>query len=127
MTRTLFAVISVVLVTGASTLAHHSYGDFFRDKDVSIEGEIEALVYGNPHVVLNLRTRDLHTYTAEWGNVRQLCRAGVTSTTLKVGDLVIVTGSPARNPTDRRLALLREIRRPVDGWRWSKDQWLAAC
>jgi hypothetical protein len=36
--------------------------------------------------------------------------------TLKAGDYVVITGSPGRNPADRKVHLKR-IERPSDGWR----------
>jgi hypothetical protein len=43
---------------------------------------------------------------------------GIARDTLKPGDYVIVTGSPARNPTDPRIRM-KSILRPKDGWKWN--------
>jgi len=39
-----------------------------------------------------------------------------------VGDRLVVGGSPHRNPDARKLTLLAEIRRAVDGWAWRSTQ-----
>jgi hypothetical protein len=57
----------------------------------------------------------VETYTAEWSNPRRLTQSGVNKDTLKPGDRVVLTGSPGRNPAERKLHL-KGIRRPADGW-----------
>ena len=48
----------------------------------------------------------------ENGSVRPLA--------VKVGDKVIITGDPGRNPADHRLRM-RTITRPSDGWKWGGE------
>jgi hypothetical protein len=56
-------------------------------------------------------------WSIEWGAAGQLAQQGVRTGTLKVGDHVIVVGSPGRNPEDYRLRM-RSITRPSDKWTW---------
>jgi hypothetical protein len=121
MRRTFFAVIGAIVLTGGSGLAHHSYAEFQTDQTVSIEGDVEELLFVNPHVVLKVHAKDSHTYTAVWQAAYQLARTGVIRTTLNVGDHVIVSGSPARDSANYTLSLLKEVQRPLDGWRWSRQ------
>jgi hypothetical protein len=118
MTRTLLAGVVVTVLGAGSAQAHHSYGAYFEDQSVSIEGTIESIKFANPHVVLTLRTDTSQVYTAEWQNLIQLGHAKVTATTLKAGDRIIVIGAPPRDPSSHIVTLLKEIRRPSDGWRW---------
>ena len=118
MPRTLFAVGALLVATSAA--AHHSYADFFLDRTVAVEGDLVRYTYANPHILLELKTRDAQVYRAEWAAPNNVKRAGVQRTTLKVGDRLVVTGNPARDPDAFRLARLVEIRRPKDGWRWSR-------
>ncbi len=111
-------VIGTIVLAGSSARAHHGYADFLINQSVSIEGDIEELRYANPHIVLKILAADSTLYTATWESPKQVERAGVKRTTLKVGDHVIVTGAPARNPASHELAPVREIRRPRDGWKW---------
>ena len=46
-----------------------------------------------------------------------LMRAGLTRSTLRPGEEVIVTGSPSRNASAHKL-IMRRIVRPSDGWEW---------
>lgn len=118
MRRTVVAVIGAVVLVGSTGRAHHGYTDFFLDQRKSIEGDIYQLRYGNPHIVLEIRTADETLYTATWGPPYQVERMGATRTTLKVGDHVIVTGAPPRDPASRHLMPIRQILRPRDGWKW---------
>ena len=112
-------VISSALWATATLEAHHSYAAFDREHPVSVEGDIERVVFANPHVVISLRT-DSTTYSVEWGNLNQMLRWSVTKDTLKAGDHVVVTAAPTHDPNDLRLSVVTGIRRPSDGWHWTR-------
>ena len=119
MARLIALTCAGVLLAAASLGAHHSYAAFDREHPVSVEGDIDNLLFANPHVVVSLRTAD-GDYKVEWGALNQMVRWNITRDTLRVGDHVIVTAAPTHDPADRRLSIVREIRRPADGWRWSR-------
>ena len=119
MTRTLVGTVAAVLMALAA-YAHHSYGAYFEDQTVTLDGTIETIRFANPHVVLTLRTDQAQVYTLEWQNLIQLRHGNVGPATLKAGDRVIVIGSPPRDPSSHTITLLREISRPADGWRWRR-------
>jgi hypothetical protein len=121
MRRTVLAVVGALIFAGGSIYAHHGYANFYAptERTVSIEGDLESLVYANPHVVMKIRAADSTVYTVAWQAVGWVERnAGVTRTTFKLGDHLIVVGSPARDPASHEVTLLREVRRPRDGWNW---------
>jgi hypothetical protein len=119
MTRTIVATIAAVLAAGTA-YGHHSYGAYFEDQTVTIEGTLEAIRFANPHVVMTLKTDAPQVYTLEWQNLIQLRHGNVGPTTLRAGDRLIVIGSPPRDPASHTITLLREISRPADGWRWRR-------
>jgi hypothetical protein len=119
MARMFALTLAAVALAAASLDAHHSYAVFDREHPVSIEGDIERVVFGNPHVILAVRAADV-TYSVEWGNINQMVRTNVASNTLVAGDHVIVTGSAPRDRADHRLSIITDIRRPADGWHWSR-------
>ena len=110
----------VVLLTAGPALAHHSYGEYDQEHPVSVAGIIQQLVIGSPHTVMRVRTDDNTIYTMVWGNAAQLARWGVTARTLRAGDRVVITGAELRDRSFHTMSLLTEIRRPADGWRWTR-------
>jgi hypothetical protein len=120
MRRRLLAAFVASMLPSAAASAHHSYGAYFEDRTVSIEGTVDSIHFANPHVTFNLRTDAGEVYAAEWQNLIQLRHGNVGPTTLKAGDRVIVVASPPRDPSSRKITLLREIRRPADGWLWRR-------
>jgi Family of unknown function (DUF6152) len=118
MRRRALAVVGVIVLAGSSARAHHGYADFYLDRTVSVEGEIDDIRFVNPHVVLKVRAADSTVYTATWRGPYQLARQGVTIATLKVGDHIVVSGCPPRDPRSHELMPLRAVGRPRDGWTW---------
>jgi hypothetical protein len=100
--------------------AHHSYAQFDRCKSVALEGEITNVEWVNPHIVIDLKTKDVPAYRIEWFNLWQLGQAGIAAQTLKPGDHVIITGNAWRDPALKLLSLVSEISRPSDGWNWTR-------
>ena len=120
MKKTLSAAALGAMLYASSADAHHSYGAYYENQTVTIEGTIESLRFANPHVTFELRTDGGDVYTAEWQNLVQLRHGKVGPETLKSGDRVVVIASPPRDPSSHKITLLREIQRPADGWRWRR-------
>lgn len=117
--RRVTLIATFMLATVASVMAHHGYANFDRTKSVTIDGTLEGFVYGNPHVVLKIRSGS-QVYTATWDSANTvLRRANFTATTFHVGDHIVVKGAPARDASSHEIALLNEVVRPVDGWKWT--------
>ena len=126
MRKVLLPLAILVLLAGVTASAHHSFAAFyFEDESVTVEGQVVEYQYRNPHTWLHFTAKDaegvVRTYAAEWSNPGRLRGQGVLQDTLKPGDLVVVTGSPGRTPSEYRLHL-KQIRRPADGWSWSQGQ-----
>jgi hypothetical protein len=139
MRLTALAIVAVV-VAGSSARAHHGYANFFMDRTVAIEGEIQKIRWANPHVVLEIRSSDSTIYTAYFhqsasyyeSRERSLADNKAAAVdprnnyyplnrqSLKVGDHVVVVGSPPRDPASHELVTITEVRRPRDGWFWKR-------
>jgi hypothetical protein len=122
-TRALLGLGLTVLALAGPAHAHHSFGAFyFEDQSVSIEGDLTEFRYVNPHAWVYIAARDNDGVSrqvgAEWANPSRLNQQGIRKDTLKPGDHVIITGSPAREPSEYKLHLKR-IERPADGWKWA--------
>ena len=120
MRRTLLTLAIAIFIAGVTANAHHSFGAYyFENQSTTLEGEVQEFQLRSPHALLLFKARtpegSVETYTAEWANPRRLSDAGITKDTLKPGDLVVVVGSPGRNPGERKVHL-KGIRRPADGW-----------
>jgi Family of unknown function (DUF6152) len=113
-------VASTASLVTLSAPAHHSYAQFDRCHPVALEGDIQNVEWANPHIVISLKTADATSYRLEWFNLPQLQSAGLSTGTLKTGDHVVITGSATRDPALRLVSLLTEIRRPSDGWSWTR-------
>jgi hypothetical protein len=107
-----------IVVPVVSAVAHHGYAEYDRGSMVTLEGAVKKVVWANPHVTLTLDTDKQGEYSVEWGSVAQLTQQGMYTAAIKAGDHVAVTGAVNKNPEKRIITLLREIRRPSDGWRW---------
>ncbi len=113
------------LLVGASSLpaqAHHSFpATYLVDQMITIQGTVTQFLYRNPHSFVHVVAPDPKTgsvveWAVEWGGSDSL--AGITHTTLRPGDKVVVVGNPARD-TDSHRMRMRAIERPSDGWKWS--------
>jgi hypothetical protein len=111
------------LLVGSAAWAHHSFSATYDETaKVRIEGEIAQFLFRNPHSMVHVSAAaddgTVYRWTIEWAGVGTLSGEGVTRESLRIGDHVVVTGNPGRNPEEHRLRLL-SIERPSDGWRWS--------
>ena len=130
MTRLVGLLLATALGVCAAPFSahgHHAYQLFFDVcTSVTIEGRVSSVQWQDPHVWIDLETDDGTTYAAEWTGPRNLTTFGVAADVLKVGDRVVVIGSPPlkpemrRNQTQKVVSALTEIRRASDGWRWAR-------
>ena len=123
MKATLLVALTVTLAAAALPVhAHHSFAATYEEsKTVKIEGTLVQFLYRNPHSFVHVMAPDdngeMQRWAVEWGGVGQLGGQGVTRETLKAGDVVVITGSPGRNPADHRIRMVT-LRRPSDGFGW---------
>ncbi len=116
---------ALLLAVAGRAVAHHSFAATYQADDrIEIQGTVRELVWRNPHSFLRIDVTDedgnTRTWSLEWTSANRLAGTNLTQTTLRPLDVVIATGSPARNPGSARM-LLRQLRRPSDGWEWIGD------
>ena len=114
--------VAAACAFGSPVLAHHSFSaTYLETQSVTIEGEIVQFVFRNPHSFVHVNVKEpdgmIVTYNVEWGGTGQLGNTGVTSASLKAGDVVIITGAPGRNAADHRIRLV-SLKRTKDGFTW---------
>jgi hypothetical protein len=120
MQRWALFVAAVITVGGTATDAHHSISTVYdSSRQVSIEGIVAEFQLVDPHPFLFIdakgRTGEAQRWQLEMDNRRELVSIGVTASTFKPGDLVVVTGSLARRG-GQKLYVLRLDRRADGFW-----------
>lgn len=124
MKHVLAAVLVGLCVTSTRMSAHHSFAAaYLEDQMVTLEGELVQFLFRNPHSFVHVLVKEkdgsIVRYAVEWGGAGQLGSQGVGKDTLRIGDVVVITGSPGRNPEDHRVRVVT-LRRPKDGFVWGE-------
>lgn len=97
-----------LLAAAVPGFAHHSISaEFDTTKTITFTGPVKAVEWGNPHIYTQVEAKDangkVHIYRVEGGPPNALYRAGWKADTLKVGQVVTVTGNPAKNPSSENV------------------------
>src|SRR5215475_3634398 len=99
------AVLGVALVA-APLMAHHSFAaEYDNKKPVKLTGTITKIDWMNPHVYFFMDVEGEGGKVTSWGfemgppNLLQ--RAGWTKNTMKIGDVVVVDGTLAKDGTNQ--------------------------
>jgi hypothetical protein len=115
---------ALILLTfgGGLIFAHHSASaTYIYGKSVRIEGTLKEFIWRNPHSFMKVEAPDekgeRQIWIIEGAAPQQLTEGGLTATTLRPGDQVVVTGRPGRIAEDHKL-LLYTIVRPSDGFKF---------
>jgi hypothetical protein len=95
-------VVPAMIFAAMPLLAHHSFAAEYDDKKpVTLKGTVSKFDWSNPHVYFFLDVTDasgkIVNWPIEWESRIELKRAGWTRDSLKVGDVVTVEGSLARD------------------------------
>jgi hypothetical protein len=99
--------LGFVLAGTATAVAHHAFSaEFDRDKRVEMRGYVTKVEWTNPHVWFYINVKDEKTgrvtnWGFEMGPPHGLQARGWTRELMKIGDEVIVTGSLAKNGSNR--------------------------
>jgi len=122
MKRAAAAILFVAAGLGAiPAWAHHSFAASYDEKQsITIEGNIVAFDYRNPHAWVTLNVADAQgnpvLWQAEWRSPVRLQQDGISKDTLHPGDHILITGSPGKTAEDHRIHL-KIIERPSDGFK----------
>jgi uncharacterized protein DUF6152 len=112
--------LAVAILASATTAdAHHSISSIYDgSRRVTLDGVVSQFQLVNPHPFLFIDVKDGDGRTQQWrlemDNRSELAAIGVTATTFKPGDRVVISGSLAR-AQPQSLYLLR-LDRPADGF-----------
>jgi hypothetical protein len=104
----------VIKIAVAVLVLHHSFAaDFDITKPVALTGTVTKIEWLNPHVHVYIDVKAqqrVERWTVEMGSPNGLGRQGWTSKTMKIGDVITVAGSLAKDGS--RFANARVITLP---------------
>ena len=97
-----FAVVVGFILGTASAIAHHSFAaEFDAGQPINLKGTVTKIEWMNPHTYFYIDVAESNGQTINWGlemgSPNGLMRSGWTRNTLKVGDVVTVEGSRAKD------------------------------
>lgn len=101
--RWLFVAVAGLLLARGPAFAHHSFSaEFDRDKAVNVTGTVTKVEWANPHArfyvdVKDEKTGKVDNWDFELASPNGLMRRGWTRNSMKIGDVVTVTGYGAKN------------------------------
>ncbi len=97
----LFAVVAGLLLISISLSAHHGQAGYNTTETVTVSGAVTEFQFVNPHSIVSLNVKDDKGETQAWQgeltSPNHLLRADWTSTTLKPGDQVTMSGYRAKS------------------------------
>ena len=115
----LLSLAAVIAGSGVTAHGHHSISSVYDSaRQATFEGTVAQFQLINPHPFLFVDVTDgagnAQRWRLEMDNRSELVAIGVTASTLKPGDRVVVKGSLAR--TQPQALYLLRLDRPADGF-----------
>ena len=106
-----FVVVTVAVLLGAVTSAHHSRAgyDQAKDKLTTLNGVVAEVIWRNPHVYLTWDSKDekgtVVKWTGELSSTATMLSEGLSRDTFKPGDPLAITFMPTKAGTPQGLVI----------------------
>jgi len=99
--KTLISLSIGLIVVSNQAIAHHSFAASFIEEEMVREGVVNRYVFKNPHVLLYMTVTGANGVETEWmvegSAATSLRAAGWSVDTIRVGELVRITGRAGRD------------------------------
>ena len=107
--RTALLTTVGLLLGAAGARAHHSTAMYDTQNPVTVNGTVKKVEWTNPHAFLYIEVKDdksgkITEWEIELMSLNHLRSYGWTSKTVKVGDMIFATGSPAKSGAPSMIA-----------------------
>jgi hypothetical protein len=100
-----FFVVVTVLLTDATTWAHHGSAEFDQTKPLHLSGTISKTEWANPHILIHLNVTGADRKVTEWlvecPPPAWMRRAGFPQSTFEAGTELAVEGYQAKDGSNR--------------------------
>lgn len=101
--------IGLVLASAPGLMAHHSVSaEFDTTKTITFTGVVKKVEWMNPHIYTAIEVKQpdgqVIVYRLEGGAPNSLFRQGLRQDFVKPGEVVTVTGRPAKNPKSHNVS-----------------------
>lgn len=95
-----FVLAMVVLLCSSAAFAHHGTANYDTNKMITVKGSVTGFQFINPHVIIALDVKDNKGTVVNWQGAltspNRLTRTGWTKDSLKPGDVISLSGFPAK-------------------------------
>ena len=101
----ILAAAAVILVASGTVSAHHSFAMFDQDKLITLKGSVAEWYWINPHGHIILKVdaapgvdpKSVGEWDIECASTNIMRLQGWSSTTLKAGDQITISGNPLKD------------------------------
>lgn len=95
------ALVLSIIAFSVVTLAHHGTANYDTTKSVTVKGTVTDFEFVNPHVLIYMDAKDESGKAVKWQgeltSPNRLSRAGWTKSSVKLGDVITISGYPAKS------------------------------
>jgi len=94
-------LLAFFVIGSSVAFAHHGTANYDTTKSVTVKGAVTNFQFINPHVIISLDVKDEKGVVQNWQggltSPNHLMRSGWTKDTLKPGDVITISGFPAKS------------------------------
>ena len=94
-------LLAFFVIGSSVAFAHHGTANYDTTKSVTVKGAVTNFQFINPHVIISLDVKDEKGVVQNWQggltSPNHLMRSGWTKDTLKTGDVITISGFPAKS------------------------------